>query len=116
MDLSLFDCPTDLLSKVAFAALLERSPSKWIDNLVRYKGPSYLIEGLSEDAKLLHLCSTNPLSGETLHGLASTRILSLHVNVELYLRSSEEQYVPPSLLPPLFPNLQINLLRVSPYS
>ena len=105
-DLSLPWCPRHLLSKVAFAALLARSPSNWINNLVRYQGPSYLIEGISEDARLLHLCSTNPLSAETLHGLASKRLLSLHVDVELDHRSHEGYYIPPSLLPSLFPNLQ----------
>jgi hypothetical protein len=105
-DLSLSWCPTRLQSKVAFAALLERSPSKWINNIVRYTGASYLIEGLSEDAKLLHFCSRNSLSEETLRGVASKRLLSLHVNIEQYCRSLGERHIPPSLLPSLFPNLQ----------
>ena len=105
-DLTLFGCPVHLRSKDAFAAFLEPSPSKWIDNLVKYRGYSYLIEGLSEDAKLLHFCSTDPLSEETLRGLSSKRLLSLHVDIQLYPRSREEPHLPPSLLPSLFPNLQ----------
>ena len=92
--------------KIACAALLEPSPSKWIDNLVKYRGYSYLVEGLSEDAKLSHLCSTNPLSEETLHRLASKRLLSLHIDIPQYPQSLEELSLPLSLLPPLFPNLQ----------
>jgi len=106
VDLSLYWCPEHLQSKVAFAALLKLSPPKWVNNLVRYTGPSYLIEGLSEDAKLLHFYSNNSLSEESLRGLASKRLLSLHAMDELYLRSPEEQHIPPSLLPSLFPNLQ----------
>jgi len=106
IDLSLFWCPTPLRSRAAFAALHELSPPKWVNNLVRYTGTSYLIEGLSEDAKLLHFCSRNTLSEESLRGLASKRLLSLHVKIEMYYRSLEEQYIPPSLLPSLFPNLQ----------
>ena len=105
-DLFLFGCPTHFQCKFAFAALLEPSPSKWIDNLVKYRGYSYLIEGLSEAAKLSHLCSTNPLSEETLRGLASQRLLSLHIDTPPYPQSLEEPCLPPSLLPPLFPNLQ----------
>ena len=105
-DLFLLGCPVHLRSKVAFAAFLEPSPSKWIVNLVKYRGYSYLIEGLSKDAKLLHFGSANALSEETLRGLASKRLLSLHVDPLVYYRSFEEQYLPPSLLPPLFPNLQ----------
>ena len=105
-DLSLFWCPPHLQSKVAFATLLELSPFKWINNVVRYTGTSYLIEGLSEDAKLLHFCSRNSLSEETLRGIASKRLLSLHINIEIFCRSHEEQHIPPSLLPSLFPNLQ----------
>ena len=105
-DLTLFGCPTHLQSKVAFAAFLEPSPSKWIDSLVKYRGCSYLIEGLSKDAKLLHFSSSNPLSEETLRGLASKRLLSLHAHTQLYPESLGVRYLPPSLLPPLFPNLQ----------
>jgi len=100
VDLSLYCCPERLQSKVAFAALLKLSPPQWVNNLVRYTGTSYLIEGLSEDAKLLHFCSYNSLSEESLQGLASKRLLSLHATL------LEEQYIPPSLLPSLFPNLQ----------
>jgi hypothetical protein len=104
IDLSLFGW---FQSKVAFDALLEPKPPKWANNLVRYTGPFYLIEGLSEDAKLLHFCSINSLSEEeTLRGLASKRLLSLHVIIETYYRSLEEEHIPPSLLPSLFPNLQ----------
>ena len=109
IDLSLCWCPTHPKSKVAFDALRQISPSKWtkwVNNLVRYTGTSYLIEGLSEDAKLLHFCSSNSLSEEILRGIASKRLLSLHVNIEVYRRSLEEQHIPPSLLPSLFPNLQ----------
>jgi hypothetical protein len=103
IDLSLFGW---FQSQVAFDALLELKPPKWANNLVRYTGPSYLIEGLSEDAKLLHFCSTNSLSEEeTLRGLASKRLLSLHVWAEMY-RWSLEGHILPSLLPSLFPNLQ----------
>jgi hypothetical protein len=106
IDLHLFWCPTHLQSRVAFAPLLELGSSEWVNNLVRYTGTSYLIEGLSEDAKLLHFCSTNPLSEESLRGLASKHLLSLHVSIVLYHLSLEEQHIPPSLLPSLFPNLQ----------
>lgn len=106
IELSLSSCPAHLQSKVAFAALLALSPSKWVNNLVRYTGTSYLIEGLSKEAKLLHFCSRNSLSEESLRGLASKRLLSLHVSIEMYCRSFEEQHIPPSLLPSLFPNLQ----------
>jgi hypothetical protein len=105
VDLSLSSCPTSLQSKAAFAALLELSPPKWVNSLVMYEGTSYLIEGLSEDAKLLHFCSTNSLSEDSLRGLASKRLLSLHIINETP-RWSEEPPFPPSLLPPLFPNLQ----------
>ena len=105
-DLSLLECPTHLQSKEVFTALLEPSPSKWIDNLVKYRGCSYLIEGLSEDAKLLHFASINPLSEETLRGLASKRLLSLHVDIQPSSQWLGEPLLPPSLLPPLFPNLQ----------
>ncbi len=117
IDLSLSSCPTNLQSKVAFAALLELSPSKWADNLVRYTGTSYLIEGLSKEAKLLHFCSRNSLSEESLRGIASKRLLSLHVSIEMYFRSLEEQHIPPLLLPSLFPNLQsVVWLTVQPSS
>jgi hypothetical protein len=105
VDLSLFSCPTPLQSKVAFTALLGLRPPTWANNLVRYIGPSYIIEGLGEDAKLLHFCSTNSLSEEFLRGLASMHLLSLHVWTGMYHWSLEEQ-IPPSLLPSLFPNLQ----------
>ena len=105
-DLSLLECPTHLRSKDAFTALLEPSSSEWINNLVKYRGCSYLIEGLSKDAKLLHFSSTNPLSEETLRGLASKRLLSLHSHTLMCPQSFEERFLPPSLLPPLFPNLQ----------
>ena len=106
IDLSLCWCPTHLQSKVAFDALLRLSPSKWVNNLVRYTGTPYLIEGLSEDAKLLHFCSRDELSEETLRGIASKRLLSLHVNIEMYRRSLGEHHIPPSPLPSLFPSLQ----------
>jgi hypothetical protein len=106
VDLSLLSCPTPLQSKVAFDALLEHGTPKWVNNLVRYTGTSYLIEGLGEDAKLLHFCSTNSLSEDSLRGLASNRLLSLHVKFEAYGRSPEEHPIPPSLVPSLFPNLQ----------
>ena len=105
-DLSLHGRPTHPQSKVAFTALLEPGASKWIDNLVKYRGYSYLIEGLSEDAKLQHFCSRNSLSEETLRGLASKRLLSLHVDIQPSLQCLGEPFLPPSLLPPLFPNLQ----------
>jgi hypothetical protein len=111
VDLSLFSCPT---SKSAFAALLELRPPKWVNNLVRYTGTSYLIEGLSEDAKLLHFCSRNSLSEESLRGLVTLgkRLLSLHVIFGMY---DEERLIPPSLLPSLFPNLQsVMCLAVQP--
>ena len=95
-DLSILKCPAHLQSKDAFAALLEPSASKWIDNLVKYRGYSYLIEGLSEDAKLLHFCSRHPLSEETLRGLASKRLLSLHVDIRPYPPMSRRP-VSPSL-------------------
>ena len=100
VDLSLYCCPTRLQFNVAFATLLKLSPPKWVNNLVRYAGTPYLIEGLSEDAKLLHFRSSNSLSSESLQGIASKRLLSLHAI------SLGEQYIPPSLLPSLFPNLQ----------
>ena len=106
IDLSLFGCPTHLQSKVAFAALLDLSPLKWANSLVRYTGNPYLIEGLSEDAKLLHFCCRNSLSEETLRGIASKRLLSLHTDIESFCCSREEEHIPPSLLPSLFPNLQ----------
>ena len=106
IDLSLLWCPTYLQSKVAFAALLKLSPSKWINNVVRYTGPPYLIQGLSKDAKLLHFCSRHSLSEETLLGLASKRLLSLHISLETSFRSHAEGHIPPSHLPSLFPNLQ----------
>jgi hypothetical protein len=105
VDLSLFSCPTTFQSNVAFTALLELRHPKWANKLVRYTGPSYLLQGLSEAAKLLHFCSTNSLSEEFLRGLASKGLLSLHVWTEMYRWSLEEQ-VPPSLLPSVFPNLQ----------
>ena len=105
-DLSLLGYPTHLWSKDAFTAFLELSPRKWINNLVKYRGYSYLIEGLSKDAKLSHLCSTNTLSEETLRCLASKRLLSLHVDIHLSPLLLEQPYLPLSLLPPLFPNLQ----------
>jgi hypothetical protein len=106
IDLSLFSCPMSLQSKAAFDALLEVRPPKWVNNLVRYTGTSYLIEGLGEDAKLLHFYSTNPLSEDSLRGLASKRLLSLHVTFEMRDQSRGEHFIPPSLLPSLFPNLQ----------
>jgi hypothetical protein len=114
IDLSLISCPTHLQSKAAFDALLEVRPPKWANNLVRYTGISYLIEGLSEDAKLLHFCSRNSLSEESLQSLASKRLLSLHVLFGMY---DESQLIPPSLLPSLFPNLQsVMCLAVQPGS
>jgi len=94
-------------TRASFAALLEPSSSGWINNLVRYTGTSHLIEGLSEDANLLHFCSENPLSQVTLRGIANKRLLSLHVGVEAYRwERVEELNIPPSPLPSLFPNLQ----------
>ena len=106
IDLSLFWCPPYLQSKRAFAALLELSPLKWINNVVRYTGPPYLIQGLSKDAKLLHFCSRHSLSEETLLDLASKRLLSLHIDLESSFRSHAEEHIPPSRLPSLFPSLQ----------
>jgi hypothetical protein len=115
IDLYLYRCPTHLQSKVAFTALLEPSSSKWVNNLVKYNGPCYLLDGLSEDAKLLHFCSRKSLAEETLRGLASKRLLSLHVGHDR--ESSTEMYIPPSLLPSLFPNLQsVACLTVQPGS
>ena len=105
IDISLL-CPTHLQSKVVFAALLELSTLKWINNVVRYTGPSCLLQGLSKDAKLLHFCSRNSLSEETLLGLASKRLLSLHINLESFFPPRPEGHIPPSHLPSLFPNLQ----------
>lgn len=106
-DLSLPWCPDRLQTKRAFATLLKPSPSKWINRLVRYNGPSYLLEGLSEDAKLLHFCSSNSLSEEALRGFSSKRLLSLHVEIESFcMPFVERHHVSPSLLPSLFPNLQ----------
>ena len=106
IDLSLLLCPRHLHSKVAFAALLELIPLKWVNNVVRYTGPSYILQGLSKDAKLLHFCSRNSLSEETLLGLASKRLLSLHINLESFFPPRPEGHIPPSHLPSLFPNLQ----------
>ena len=106
IDLSLFLCPTHLPSNSAFAASLELSPLKWANDLVRFTGPSYIIQGLREDAKILHFCSKNWLSEETLLGLASKRLLSLHINLESFFPSHSEGHIPPSRLPSLFPNLQ----------
>jgi hypothetical protein len=94
IDLSLFQC---FDSRDASAALLELSP-KWANNLVRYMGPPYLIEGLGKDAKLLHFRSPYTLSEDEVRRLASKRLLSLH--------AVEGHLIPPSLLPSLFPNLQ----------
>ena len=105
-DLSLHGRLTHLQSKVACTALLKPSASKWIDNLVKYRGYSYLIEELSEDAKLSHFCSRNSFSEVTLRGLASERLLSLHVDIQPSSQWLGEPVLPPSLLPPLFPNLQ----------
>jgi len=93
--------------KAEFAALLEPSPPRWINDLVRYTGTSCLIEGLRKDAKLLHYCSENPLSEVALRGIANKRLLSLHIYAEKWRRTSvQELHIPPSPLPSLFPNLQ----------
>jgi len=106
-DLYLLDDPNRLETKATFASLLEPSSSGWINKLVRYTGSSYLIEGLSEDASLLHFCSENPLSEGTLRGIANKRLLSLHVHVPWYRQTSiEDLHILPSPLPSLFPNLQ----------
>jgi len=106
-DLYLLGRPDRLVTKATFASLLEPSSSGWINKLVRYTGTPYLIEGLSEDANLLHFCSENPLSEGTLRGIANKRLLSLHVKVEWCRRTSiEDLHIPPSPLPFLFPNLQ----------
>ena len=106
-DLSLMGGRGVLETKAAFTTLLEPSSSGWINKLVRYMGTSYLIEGLSQDASLLHLCSRNSLSEVTLRGIANKHLLTLHVKVEWYRRTSiEELHIPPSPLPSLFPNLQ----------
>ena len=88
----------------------ESTFTMWINRLEKYRGPSYPLGYLHDDATLRRLRTTAPSSSPMLQGLGllvGEQLLALHVNFPLTrLVSVEKDYPPPSLFPSSFPNLR----------
>ena len=94
-----------------FALPLEHPAQRSLDQLVKYSGPSFVLQSLSSRSHIRHITSLEPLTTPLLRHLGEIvgdQLESLHLQQEQSgrLRVYDHHCLPPTLLPSLFPNLQ----------
>jgi len=94
-----------------FALPLDGPAQRSLDQLVKYSGPSFVLQSLSSGSHIRHITSLEPFTTPLLHHLGQmvgNQLESLHLQQGKsgHFRVYEHHCLPPTFLPSLFPNLQ----------